>query len=231
MAEKETRLEKIVRGMVKKQCLRIIYKDLKKYNHYQIHNTIKKIYIKSFADIETIYFPVAMYYRKEKKRLQTKLLRIKQNKTIGGLKQKYPNIDIELLTYYISVTDILNFKTPKHYESLEQIIRITLLLEDKNTTCNKYKNYKYIKKIQDEIKIVDVNYLACFINSIKGFNFKSKQENEILENIIKIILSIPISIVNKTKLKSWQVDIKFNMQIKEEQIREIIKNNLTKNIL
>ena len=165
MAEKETRLEKIVRGMVKKQCLRIIYKDLKKYNHYQIHNTIKKIYIKSFADIETIYFPVAMYYRKEKERLQKKLLRIKQNKTISGLKQKYPNIDIELLTYYISVTDILNFKTPKHYEHLEQIVKIILALVKEKSLENSFRDFKYIKNIQEQNELINVSYLASYINS------------------------------------------------------------------
>ena len=224
-------LEKSVRSLVKRQALKIIYYDLKKFNHYAVHYTSRKIFLRGDFSEKVFYIVVARFYKKEKERLQKKYSRIKSNQTILAIKNRYPLIDVELLAYYLNIIEVLNFKTPKHYESLEQIIRITLLLEDKNTTCNKYKNYKYIKKIQDEIKIVDVNYLACFINSIKGFNFKSKQENEILENIIKIVLSIPISIVNKTKLKSWQVDIKFNMQIKEEQIREIIKNNLTKNIL
>ena len=227
MAEKETRLEKIVRGMVKKQCLRIIYKDLKKYNHYQIHNTIKKIYIKSFADIETIYFPVAMYYRKEKKRLQTKLLRIKQNKTISGLKQKYPNIDIELLTYYISVTDILNFKTPKHYEHLEQIVKIILALVKEKSLENSFRDFKYIKNIQEQNELINVSYLASYINSFKGFRFKSKAEAEHLSNIIDITLSVSIAMKKQLKFRSWQTQIKINM----ENQNEIIMNEIKRNIL
>ena len=227
MAEKETRLEKIVRGMVKKQCLRIIYKDLKKYNHYQIHNTIKKIYIKSFADIETIYFPVAMYYRKEKKRLQTKLLRIKQNKTISGLKQKYPNIDIELLTYYISVTDILNFKTPKHYEHLEQIVKIILALVKEKSLENSFRDFKYIKNIQEQNELINVSYLASYINYFKGFRFKSKVEAEHLSNIIDITLSVSIAMKKQLKFRSWQTQIKINM----ENQNEIIMNEIKRNIL
>ena len=226
MAEKETRLEKIVRGMVKKQCLRIIYNDLKKYNHYQIHNTIKKIYIKSFADIETIYFPVAMYYRKEKERLQKKLLRIKQNKTISGLKQKYPNIDIELLTYYISVTDILNFKTPKHYEHLEQIVKIILALVKEKSLENSFRDFKYIKNIQEQNELINVSYLASYINSFKGFRFKSKAEAEHLSNIIDITLSVSIAMKKQLKFRSWQTQIKINM----ENQNEIILNEIRKRI-
>jgi len=102
-------------------------------------------------------------------------------------------------------------------------------LKRKKLLFIKYNNYKYIKKIQNEIKIVDVNLLACYINSFKGFNFKSKHECELLENIIKITLSIPIGIVNQTKLRPWQVDIKINMENKFNLIKKYIKKNLNEN--
>gem|GEM_PF-1947178 len=221
----KSNIEIFVRSLVKKQALRIIYNDLKKFNHYPIHYASKKIFLREDFNQETLYYTIAYFYKKEKNRLQKKYTRIKKNKTILALKNKYKEVDIELLAYYLNITEILNFKTIKHYDVLEQIIKITLGLADKTILCDKYKNYKYVKKIQEEIKIVDVNYLACYINQIKGFNFKSKKENEILENIIKIILYIPISIENRTKLKAWQLDVKLDMQNKSQIIIKSIQTN------
>jgi hypothetical protein len=222
----KSRVEIFVKSLVKKQALRIIYHDLKKFNHYLVHYASKKVFLKENFKTDTLYYTVAYYYKKEKNRIQKKYTRIKENKTILSLKNKYPNVDIELLAYYINLTEILNFKTTKHYEYLEEILKIVLGLAEKNDSSSKYKNYKYIKKLQDKIEIVDVNYLACFLNEIKGYNFKSKKENEHLENIIKIILHIPIAISNKIKLYSWQLDIKIDMQKKHQDLREIIENNL-----
>lgn len=223
-------MEKFVRGLVKKQALRIIYFDMKNFNHHRVHFSAKAIYLKQNFNIQTLYYTVAYFYKKEKGRLQKKLTRIKTNSKIQDLKNKYDLIDVELLTYYLNITDILNFKTPKHYEHLEQMIKIIIREFESISTCNKYNNYKYIKKIQNQIKIVDVNLLACYINSFKGFNFKSKHECELLENIIKITLSIPIGIVNQTKLRPWQVDIKINMENKFNLIKKYIKKNLNENV-
>jgi len=223
----KSNIEIFVRSLVKKQALRIIYNDLKKFNHYPIHYSSRKIFLREDFNQETLYYTIAYYYKKEKNRLQKKYTRIKKNQTILSLKNKYEEVNVELLAYYLNITEVLNFKTIKHYDILEQIIKITLSLADKNILCDKYKNYKYIKKIQEEIKIVDINYLACYINKIKGFNFKSKKENEILENIIKIILYIPISIENKAKLKAWQLDVKLDMQNKSQIIKNTIQSNFS----
>ena len=158
--------------------------------------------------------------------IEKKLLRIKQNKTISGLKQKYPNIDIELLTYYISVADILNFKTPKHYEHLEQIVKIILALIKEKSLENSFRDFKYIKNIQEQNELINVSYLASYINSFKGFRFKSKAEAEHLSNIIDITLSVSIAMKKQLKFRSWQTQIKINM----ENQNEIILNEIRKRI-
>ncbi|WP_237935663.1 hypothetical protein [Aliarcobacter butzleri] len=89
----------------------------------------------------------------------------------------------------------------------------------------KFTNFKYIKEIKNRRDIVDVEHLACYLNEIKDFNFKSKLENEILENIIKIILSIPISTEHKMDLKPWQLEKHLAMKEIQVLIEEQIKNN------
>jgi hypothetical protein len=49
----------------------------------------KSIYLKQNFNIQTLYYTVAYFYKKEKGRLQKKLTRIKTNSTIQDLKNKY----------------------------------------------------------------------------------------------------------------------------------------------
>ena len=60
--------EKRVRGLVKKQALRIIYKDIKKYNHYWVQGAMQFIYSKEGLDTSSLRYPVAVYYKREKER-------------------------------------------------------------------------------------------------------------------------------------------------------------------
>lgn len=222
------RLEMIVRGMVKKQALDIIKKEKKKYNHYPIHSFLKNVIIKDDLTLIYLHKPTAIFYRKEKLRLQKKLKRLEVNKTILVLKETYPLIDIEQVAYYLSMNELLSFKTPNHYNLLEKVVRVVLGLES-SLECLKYKNYKYIKLIQSKYDFFDVSVLAEHINSFTGFEFKKREEYEHLDCIIKLILSIPIAIVNRVKLKDWQVEISINMKQKEENIRSLINKNKEEN--
>lgn len=218
--------EKRVRGLVKKQALRIIYKDIKKYNHYWVQGAIQFIYSKEGLDTSSLRYPVAVYYKREKERLQRKFTRIKQNKNISLIKNNYPYIDVELLAYYISLSDILNYKHLSHYEKLEKIIKIVVhnTQDIKNKDYN-FSNFKHIKNLQNEYQNINILFLAEYIHSFKGFQFRKKDEAEILSNIVKIILSIPIAIEKSLKLKDWQVRIKMDMEKQNKIILKEIEKN------
>jgi len=223
------KLKNFVKGAVKRQALKIIMCDTKKFNSYIIIYGAKKQFLKEDYDFNNFNFAVRHYYKLERNRLQKKYLRIKNNNKVKELINIYKPVDVSLLTYYLNLMEILNFKTPNHYKNLEQIIRIVLSLEKRENEETKFVNFKYIKEIKNRRDIVDVEHLACYLNEIKDFNFKSKLENEILENIIKIILSIPISTEYKIDLKPWQLEKHLAMKEIQILIEEQIKTN--KNIL
>lgn len=220
-------LKKTVKAITKNQAFKIIHREIKSFSRNRIISTIRLIphYQTNFKE-DSLRATVFYCFKKEKETILQKRRRINSNKTVLNIKNKYEPVDVELTTFYLNLIGLLSFKTPKHYLYLEQIIKIVLGLEKDNNHNQAFKNYKYVKKIQETYILIDVFFLASYLNSIKGYTFRSKQEAEILEHLIMIILSIPIGIVNKINLKEWQHPIKLEMKEKEIKIREIIKKNL-----
>ena len=222
--EKENSLMvKMIKNNTQKQMIWVIQRSAKNLYYKKTQSVILnhpyyKTNFKSLDLSRASFF----YYNRERNRLNRQKERLKHNKKLLAIQNDYPLINLQDLAFYSILVGLFNFRgVSKDFEKLEKIVSIVLNQEQGITINDKFRNQKYIKHIQNEHKNIDVLAIASYLNEIKEYTFRSKEQAEYLDSIIKIILNIPIGLTHKLgKLKDWQI-VEVNKMKKVEQ--EIVK--------
>lgn len=138
----KNRIEVFVINKLKEHCIQIIIGQRRAFSLKPIMFVARAIYLKYNED--KFERAVTYYYKKEKRRLQSLLRRITQNKELQRIDKKYKLIDVMMLAKYLTMKDKFRLQSKKDIMLLEDICKISYKIPLFNI------NENYIKRIEAE---------------------------------------------------------------------------------
>ena len=122
---KKSKIEATIKTMLYKQAKDKIIKEEEELSYRKLHNLLEYKLKKENKPIpDSLSYATNYYYKKHKQNIRAKLRRIKQNKYITNLREKYSDLNIDEAFQYLALDDKISMQKKGDIFSIEIFIQI-----------------------------------------------------------------------------------------------------------